>query len=137
MEGMLHGNDLMVCSSVLQISILSCCLNGSFNRLCPAVCEKHSVHPGNLFQLFGSFNSRYIIIIIGSMDHLVDLLFQGIIVNLISIAKGKYSYPCTEIQIFLSFHVIKVNTFSLIQHHLKTVIRMKECCLCILYIILH
>jgi len=71
------------------------------------------------------------------MDHLVDLLFQGIIVNLISIAKGKYSYPCTEIQIFLSFHVIKVNAFSLIQHHLKTVIRMKECCLCILYIILH
>ena len=28
---------------------------------------------GNLFQLFGSFNSRYIIIIIGSMDHLLTL----------------------------------------------------------------
>ena len=103
---MLHGDDLMIRASVLQIRILPGSLQRSLHRLRTGVGEKDPIHAGNRLQLPCRLNGRHIVIVVGGVNHLVDLAFQRVIVFLVLIAQGEHRNTRTEIQIFFAFPVI-------------------------------
>ena len=106
MEGMFHGDDFMIRSPVLQISIFPRRLNGSFHRFRPAVRKKYPIHAGSLFQFFRRFYGRHVIKIIGSMDQLVDLGFQRVVIRPVMISKGKNRNAGSKVQIAFPFDII-------------------------------
>ena len=123
-EGMVHGNDFMIRFSVLKKSIFAGRLQSAFHCLRAAVGKKDTIHAGDLFQLHRRFHCRNIIIIIGSVDHLVYLAFQSIVVFPVIITQREYGDSGTKIQIFFPFDVCKVNAVAFIQNHLVAVIGM-------------
>lgn len=126
MEGVIHGNDLMVGTAILQIRIFSGSLNGTFHCFRTGIGEKDTIHAGYFFDLTSRLDGRHVVIIIGGVDHLVDLCFQRIVVCLVLIAQGKYSDSRYEIQIFFPIGVIQMYAFALIQNDLITVIGMQQ-----------
>ena len=126
MEGVIHGNDLMVGTAILQIRIFSGSLNGTFHCFRTGIGEKDTIHAGYFFDLTSRLDGRHVVIIIGGVDHLVDLRFQRIVVCLVLIAQGKYSDSRYEIQIFFPIGVIQMYAFALIQNDLITVIGMQQ-----------
>ena len=123
-EGMLHGNDLMIRASVLQICIFPGRLQSAFNGLRAAVGKENPVHAGNLFHFHSRFHSRHIVIIIGGMDNFIDLCLQRVVILPVVIAQGKNSDAGAEMQVFFTFHIIQVNAVALIQNHLIPVVGM-------------
>ena len=126
MEGVIHGNDLMVGTAILQIRIFSGSLNGTFHCFRTGIGEKDTIHAGYFFDLTSRLDGRHVVIIIGGVDHLVDLCFQRIVVCLVLIAQGKYSDSRYEIQIFFPIGVIQMYAFALIQNDLIPVIGMQQ-----------
>ena len=72
-EGTVHGNDLMIRGSVLQIRVLSGRLDSPLDGLRPGIGEKNPVHAGKLLELFCRVYGRDIVIIVRGMDQLIDL----------------------------------------------------------------
>ena len=75
MEGMIHGNNLMICHAIPDISIFLCQFQCTFDRLRTAVGKEYPIHSGNLCNLLCRLDCRYIIIQIGSMDYFINLCF--------------------------------------------------------------
>ena len=73
MKGVLHGNDLVIRGTILQIGVFPGRLDGALHGLRTAVGKEHPIHSRYLFQLPRRLNGRHIIIIIGGVDQLVDL----------------------------------------------------------------
>ena len=72
-EGMLHGYDLMVRAAVLLICVLAGSLDGPFDSLRAGIGEEHPVHAGDLLQLLRRPDSGHVVVVVGGVDHLVDL----------------------------------------------------------------
>ncbi len=106
MERVVHGNDFVVSLAVLEKSVFSGSLERTFHSLRAGVGEKHPVHAGHCFQLLRRVDGRHIVIVVGSVQQLVYLGFQGVIVFLIVVAKGKYAYAGDKIQVFDAVRVV-------------------------------
>ena len=66
------------------------------------------------------------IIKIGCMDQLVDLVFKGIIVGFVPVAKSKNRDSGAKIQILFPVSVGQADAFPFFEHDRKTVICMKN-----------
>ena len=129
-EGMFHGNDFMICTSILQISIFSCHLDSSLNGFRSTVGKKYSGHAGCFYQLFCCFCHRNIIVKIGCMDYFINLVFQGLTIFRMIVPKSKHSDTSCKIQILLSLNIIQPDSLTFFQYNLKTVIRMQNHLFC-------
>ena len=125
-ERMVHGNDLVIGTAVFQIGVFSGCLDGALHRFRTGIGEKDPIHAGYFFDLSCCFDGGHIIIIVGSVDHLVDLCFQCIVVCFVLISQCKYGYTRYKIQIFFTVYIIQIHTIALIQNDLVPVIGMQQ-----------
>ena len=126
MERMVHGNDLVIGTAVFQIGIFSGCLDGTLHCFRAGIGEKDAIHAGYFFDLSCRFDGRHIVIIVGSVDHLVDLCFQCIVVCFVLISQCKHSNTGHKIQIFFTVRIIQIHTIPLIQNDLVPVIGMQQ-----------
>ena len=127
MERMVHGNNLMVCTLVLQPGIFPGCFDGSFNSLCPAVGKENLAEAGSFEKFLCRFHHGNIVEQIRGMYHLIDLILQGLVVCFVSVAQSKNRDTGAKIQIFFSFQIIETHTFSPVQNYRKTVISVEHC----------
>ena len=125
-EGMIHGNDLMVCMAISFVGIFLGSLQSTLNGLCTTVCEEGLFHMACLYKFGTCLNDRLIVVQVGNMHQLVDLGFQCFVIARIMIAQGIYCDTCRKIQIFLSFGIIEVTTLAFFKNYRKTVICMKN-----------
>ena len=125
-EGMPHGNDLMVCILILQPGIFSCHFDGTLNGFCAAVGKKSLVKAGCLCKLLGCLHHGEIVIQIGCVDHFVYLVFQCLIVCRMVVSQSKDRNTCCKIQVFFSIHIIKADTVPFFQDNRKTVIGVEN-----------
>ena len=124
MEGMLHRYNLMICTSIFQIGILSRNFNCSFYSLCSAVCKKYFRQSCSFYQLFCRLRHRHVVIQIGRMNDFINLFLQSLTVFRMMIPQSKNSNARCKIQIFFSFCIIDPYSFSFFQNDRKTVVSM-------------
>ena len=125
-EGMIHGNDLVILFAILQPRVFAGRLNCALDSLGATVGEEYPAHAAHAHQLVGCLCGRLIVIQVGGMHQLVDLGFQCFVIARIMISQGIYSDTCRKIQIFLSFGIIEVTALAFFKNYRKTVICMKN-----------
>ena len=125
-EGMVHGDDLMVIGAIPHVCIFPGSLDRTLYRLCTRIGEKHLAHAGVPDDLHSSIPERFVIVEIGSVKQFVDLRLQRFVVCRIAVSERIDSDACAKIQILFAIRVIQADSFTMIKDHRKTVISMKD-----------
>ena len=125
-EGMVHGDDLVIIFSVLQPRVLAGRLNCALDSLGAAVGKEYPAHAAHAHQLVSCLCGRLIVIQVGGMHQLIDLSLQRLIVARVMITQGLYRDTCREVQIFFAVGVVEIDTVAVIQYHLIPVVGVKH-----------
>ena len=126
MERVFERYDLMIRCAVLVVSILDSRLESSFNRFGSGVGKEYTVHAADLFDPVSCCNGGNVIKIVGSMQDLVDLRLQGVLIILVAVTEGENSDTGHEVQILLSLHIVEIHALTVIKDHLISVICVQQ-----------
>ena len=123
---MLKCHDLMVRCAVLVVSVLDGCLQSALNGLGTGIGKEYPVHAADLFDPVSCLDGGDIVKVVGSMQDLVDLRLQGVLIILVAVTEGENSDTGHEVQILLSLHIVEIHALTVIKDHLISVICVQQ-----------